>query len=65
MDSILASEDLVQTQRDRDITYRALAAPAGPSANTLLRRRLLRLSTRMMRLRQQAGSSGRFGTRAA
>ena len=65
MDSTTASEDLVHTQCAWRATYQALAAATRPSDNTPLRRRLLRLSTRIMRLRQQAGSSGRAGMGAA
>jgi hypothetical protein len=64
MDSITVSEDLALTQQAWRATYRALAA-ADPAGNTPLRRRLLALSVRMVRLRAQAESSGRPGTRAA
>lgn len=50
---IPALEDLARTQQAWTATYTALAAPATPSLNTLLRRRLLRLSTRLVRLRRQ------------
>ncbi|WP_052489847.1 hypothetical protein [Streptomyces sp. 150FB] len=48
-----AIEDLARTQQAWNATYTALAASPAPSLNTLLRRRLLRLSTRLARLRRQ------------
>ncbi|WP_327233646.1 hypothetical protein OG349_06350 [Streptomyces sp. NBC_01317] len=65
MDSITVPEDLAQARRAWRATYQALAATSRPADNTRLRRRLLRLSTRMVRLRQQAGSSERAGVWAA
>ncbi|MER7665361.1 hypothetical protein [Streptomyces sp. NPDC096193] len=40
-------DDLVQVQKDWDRTYAALAAPR-PRSTTVLRRRLLRLSARLV-----------------
>lgn len=62
MDSFTAPEDLARTRRAWRATYQELAAATGPAdSTTALRRRLLRLSTRMLRLRQQAGSVERAG----
>lgn len=46
MDSTRFPDDLVQTQHAWNATYQALAAPR-PRDNTVLRRRLLRLSVRL------------------
>ncbi|KIF67161.1 hypothetical protein HY68_36320 [Streptomyces sp. AcH 505] len=57
MGSTTSTEALARAQRERTITYRALVASPSPHGNTVLRRRLLRLSTRILRLRQQPGTA--------
>ncbi|NUK78060.1 hypothetical protein HRW23_11745 [Streptomyces lunaelactis] len=47
MDASAFPDDLVQAQRDFNATYQALAAP-GRHGYTELRRRLLRLSVRIL-----------------
>jgi hypothetical protein len=54
---------LVQAQSEWNDTYRALAASDRPSGSTALRRRLLLLSTRILRLRRQ-GDGAPQGVRA-
>ncbi|MDX3855610.1 hypothetical protein [Streptomyces sp. AK02-01A] len=57
MDPNIVTEDLAQAERTWKAAYQALAADTGPVGNTPLRRRLLRLSTLVVRLRRQTGSS--------
>lgn len=57
MDPTTSPDPLVQAQHEWAATYQALASTGRPHGTAALRRRLILLSTRILRLRQQTPHS--------